>query len=342
MASIEHPEPAEGGPAVEAAAEPPIIAIVGPTGVGKTALALELAPEIRGEVISADSRQVYRGMAIGTAQPTAEELARVRHHLVGFLPPDQPFSAAQFVDAAEQALADIARRGGVALVVGGTYHYVQALLDRLALPRVPPRWERRRALELASPERRRALHEQLARLDPAAAAAIPPSNVRRVIRALEVIEATGRPFSEVGRRRGRPRRALWLALTMPRQALYARVDARVEEMLRRGWLDEIRALLAAGYSPELPALTSTGYRELIRYLRGEIPLDEAIRLVKYSTHAYIRRQYAWLRRDPRLIWLEQGPGLVERARALVHDCLKTHPPGGQPGDAGAERTHEAS
>jgi tRNA dimethylallyltransferase len=140
-----------------------------------------------------------------------------------------------------------------------------------------------------------------------------------------VIEATGRPFSEVGRSRGRPRQALRLALTIPRAELYARVDARVDEMLRRGWLDEVRALLAAGYSPDLPALTSTGYRELIRHLKGELPLDEAVRLVKYSTHAFIRRQYAWLRRDPRYEWLEQGPELFERAVRRVEqylECLK--------------------
>jgi tRNA dimethylallyltransferase len=306
----------------DAPAEPPLVLLAGPTGVGKSALALELAERLDGEIISADSRQVYRGMAIGTAQPSPEELARVPHHLVACLAPDQPFSAAQFVDVAEQALATIAGRGRLALLIGGTYHYVQALLDRLELPRVPPRWEYRRQLEgLVATAGSGALYARLEELDPAAAAEISPANPRRLIRALEVIEATGRPFSEVGRRKGQPREALRLALTMPRAELYARIDARVDAMIGAGWLDEIRALLAAGFDPRLPALTSTGYRELIRHLHGEVALDEAIRLVKYSTHAYARRQYAWLRRDPRIEWLEQGPDLVETAHDRVRRYL---------------------
>ena len=307
--------------------DPPIIAVLGPTGVGKSALALDLALALGGEIVSADSRQVYRGLEIGTAQPSQGEQARVSHHLIGCLAPEQPFSVADFVDGANQALAGIADRGRVALVVGGTYHYVQALLDGLLLPRVEPRPAFRRSLEaLAASQGLAKVHRQLAERDPVAAAEIPPANLRRVIRALEVIEATGRPFSEVGRRMGPARAALRLAVTMPRAELYERVDARVDEMLRRGWLEEIRRLLEAGLSPTLPAVTSTGYRELILHLRGELPLDEAVRLVKYSTHAYIRRQYAWLRRDTRLVWLDQGPELVSRALALAREYLASRRP----------------
>jgi tRNA dimethylallyltransferase len=303
-------------------AEAPIILIAGPSGVGKSALAIDLAQQLGGEIISADSRQVYHGLEIGTAQPMAAEQARVRHHLVGFLAPAEPFSAAGFVEGAERALVEIAHRGRRALLVGGTYHYVQALLDRLDLPRVPPRWEVRQELEEAARSGFAGeLHARLARLDPVAAAAIQPANARRVIRALEVIEATGRPFSEAGRRRGMPRAALRLALTVPRAELYARVDARTEEMLRRGWLDEARTLLEAGYSPSLPSLSSTGYRELFRHLRGELSLDDAVQRVKYSTHAYVRRQYAWLRRDERLEWLEQGPELFQRASVRIREYL---------------------
>lgn len=302
--------------------DPPIVAVLGPTGAGKSALALELALALKGEIVSADSRQVYRGLAIGTAQPSAEELALVHHHLVGCLVPDARFSVADFVDAANVALAGIAERARLGLVVGGTYHYLQALLDGLLLPRVAPRPAFRQALEaLAASQGPEQLHRVLAERDPRAAAEIPPANRRRVIRALEVIEATGRPFSEVGRRVGPTRLALRLAVTMPRDELYRRADARVDEMLRQGWLEEVRHLLAEGLSPTLPALTSTGYRELIRHLRGELPLDEAVRLVKYSTHAYIRRQYAWLRRDERLVWLEQGPELVPQALALTRAYL---------------------
>jgi tRNA dimethylallyltransferase len=300
--------------------DPPLVAVVGPTGIGKSALALEIAEAVGGEIVSVDSRQVYRGLEIGTAQPTAEELARVRHHLVGILEPDEPFSVALFVELTEQALRRIAARGSVALLVGGSYHYLEALLDRLKLPRVPPDWALRRKLEH---EDASALCARLARLDPAATSIVQTGNRRRLIRALEVLVATGKPLAEAGRRKGEARAALRLALTMPRQALYERVDARVEAMLTAGWLDEVRRLLAAGYSPELPALTSTGYRELIRHLRGELTLDEATRLVKYSTHAFIRRQYAWLRRDTRLFWIEQGPGALTQALALTRAHLAT-------------------
>ena len=304
----------------EARRGPPLVAILGPTGVGKSALALELAEAVNGEIVSVDSRQVYRGLEIGTAQPSAEERSRVRHHLVGVLEPGQPFSAALFVELADLALREIAERGRVALLVGGTYHYLEALLDRLALPRVAPNWTLRAELESLGLE---ALQARLAARDPEAAGAVQAGNRRRLIRAIEVVEASGRPLGEVGRSRGSPRAALRLALSMPRTELYARVDARVEAMLAAGWLEEVRKLLEAGYSPTLPALTSTGYRELIRHLRGELSLDEATRLVKYSTHAFIRRQYAWLRRDDRLVWIEQGPRALTQALDQVRAHLAT-------------------
>jgi tRNA dimethylallyltransferase len=301
---------------------PPLVLIAGPTGVGKSALAVDLAAELGGEIISADSRQVYRGLAIGTAAPTPEERARVPHHLVQFLAPDEPFSAAMFVDAAERALAEIDGRGRSAFLVGGSHHYLQALFEGLELPRVAPDPEWRAELEREAAEvGPEAIHRRLAALDPVSGAAIPAANLRRVIRALEVIRATGRPFSDIGRRRGAARPGLRLALTMPREQLYMRIDARIDAMLRGGWLDEVQALLETGYSPNLPALTSTGYRELIRHLRGEIELDEAAQLVKYSTHAFVRRQYAWLRRFPGLEWFEQGPDLLERARRRVAEYL---------------------
>lgn len=302
--------------------------IAGPTGVGKSALALDLARALGGEIISADSRQVYRGLEIGTAQPSAEEQALVPHHLVGCLTPEQPFSVGQFVAAADAALADIAAREGLALIVGGTYHYVQALLDRLDLPRVPPNWPLRAALEQLARERGPdTLHTRLAQLDPPAAATIPVANLRRVIRALEVAESTGQRFSEIGRRRGQPLPALRLALTMDRAALYRRLDERTEAMLSQGWLAEVRALVEAGYRLDRPALTSTGYRELIAHLVDKVPLDESVGRVKYSTHAYVRRQYAWLRRDPRLEWFEQGPELPEqvlrRARSYLANVTQS-------------------
>ncbi|MDP8925064.1 MAG: tRNA (adenosine(37)-N6)-dimethylallyltransferase MiaA [Chloroflexota bacterium] len=290
----------------------PIVVLAGPTGVGKSALGLDLAERFGFEIVSADSRQVYRQLAIGTAKPTPAERARVPHHLVDYVDLDEPYSVARFRADGDRVLADLARRGVGALVVGGTQHYVEALIDRIEPPAVPPDPELRSALEREVAERGTdALHAQLAAVDPASAAAIPATNVRRVVRALEVTRATGRPFSEVSRRRGTPLPALRLALTMPRDELYRRVDERVDAMLAAGWLDEIRAVLAAGYSPNLPALSSTGYRELIAALRGEIPLEEAIQRTKWSTHAYIRRQYVWLRHHGGYEWIEQGSGAFE-------------------------------
>jgi tRNA dimethylallyltransferase len=303
---------------------PRIVVIAGPTGVGKSALALDVAERLGLEIVSADSRQVYRYLDIGTAKPTPAERARVPHHLVDYVDPDEPYSVARYRDDGEAALADLASRGRAALVVGGTGHYVQVLVDRIEPPRVPPQAALRSALERVAAERgAEALHAELRAVDPESAAAIPPENVRRVIRALEVARVTGRPFSELGRRRSEPRPALRLALTLPRDELHRRVDARVDEMIRRGWVDEVRDLLARGYDPSLPALSSTGYRELIAYLRGETSLSDAVQRAKWSSHAYVRRQYVWLRRQPGYEWIPADRSGYARAAALVDRYLAT-------------------
>jgi tRNA dimethylallyltransferase len=304
--------------------EPRIAVIAGPTGVGKSALALEVAERLGLAIVSADSRQVYRYLDIGTAKPTPAERARVPHHLVDYVEPDEPYSVARYRDDGDAALADLGSRGVGALVVGGTGHYVQALVDRIEPPRVPPQAVLRAALErLVADRGAEALHAELAAVDPESAAVIPAENVRRVIRAVEVARVTGRPFSEVGRRRSEPRAALRLALTLPREELYRRVDARVDEMIRHGWLDEVRDLLARGYDPSLPALSSTGYRELIAYLQGETSLVDAVQRAKWSTHAYVRRQYVWLRRQPGYEWIPADRSGYARAAALVERYLTT-------------------
>jgi tRNA dimethylallyltransferase len=297
----------------------PIAVLMGPTGVGKSALALDLAERHGMEIISADSRQVYRHLDIGTAKPTPTERQRVPHHLVDYVDPDEPYSAVRFRDDADAVLGDLARRGVPALIVGGTGHYVQVLVDRIEPPRVPPRPDLRAELEqVAEEEGPSALHARLHAVDPSAARSIPASNIRRVVRALEVSLTTGRPFSDISRRRGEPRRALKLALTMPREALYRRVDARVDAMLAAGWLDEVGSLLARGYDPSLPALSSTGYRELVAHLRGDLTYDEAVQRAKWSTHAYIRRQYVWLRRQSGYHWIEADPeGFAQADRWLA-------------------------
>jgi tRNA dimethylallyltransferase len=304
----------------------PLVAVVGPTASGKTALALALAERFGGEIINADSRQIYRLMEIGTAKPTAAERARMPHHLLDLAWPDEPLTLAQYQAAAIAAIADVWARGRLPLLVGGTGLYVRAVVDGLAIPEVPPQPELRARLEAEAREHGpAALHTRLAELDPAGAAAIDPANTRRLIRALEVCLVTGRPFSAQRGARPTPYDPLLLGLNTTRERLYAWADARVDAMLAAGLLDEVRALVARSYAWDLPALSSLGYRELVAYLRGELTLAEATARTKLATHALIRRQLTWFRTDPRIHWLDAAdPALVATAGALVADWLAAH------------------
>jgi tRNA dimethylallyltransferase len=302
----------------------PLLVIVGPTATGKTALALALAERLRGEraleVVSADSRQIYRLMDIATAKPTPTERARLPHHLLDVVWPDETYTLAQYQADATTAIADITRRGALPLLVGGTGLYVRAVVDGLAIPAVPPAPELRADLEAeAAAYGSAALHTRLAALDPEAAARIGPRNTRRLIRALEVTLLTGQPFSAQQGRRPTPYRPLPLGLTMDRAALYARADARIEGMLAAGLVEETRALVERGYDWSLPAMSSLGYREIGAYLRGEIALEAAVERFKLATHAYIRRQLTWFRADTRIIWLDAAlaPDALAAA-ALAH------------------------
>ncbi len=303
----------------------PLIVLVGPTAVGKTELSLQLAERIGGEIVSADSRLLYRGMDIGTAKPTPAEQARVLHHLIDVADPDEAWSVARYQDAAYAAIADIHRRGKVPLLVGGTGQYIWAVVEGWQVPRVPPRPELRAALErwgeAIGPE---ALHARLARLDPEAAARILPSNLRRTVRALEVIFATGRRFSEQQRKQPPPYDILILGLTRPRPELHARIDARIDAMLAAGWLDEVRRLLKAGYSPDLPAMSGIGYAELSAYLQGQVSLEEAVRQIQRRTRRFVRRQANWFKaNDPRIHWFPAGEHPLEAMLPLVVEFLET-------------------
>lgn len=279
-----------------------LIAIVGPTAVGKTDIALKLAGEFAGEIVSADSRLLYHGMDIATAKPTRAERARVPHHVIDVVAPDGAFTLADYQAAAYAAIDDIFARGKQPLLVGGTGLYVRAVVEGFNLPHVAPDRARRTELAaLSTPE----LYARLQWLDPAAAAAIQPNNSRRIIRALEVIEATGQPISTQQTRHPPPYPVVQIGLTLPRPWLYARVDARIDQMLTRGLVDEVRGLVARGYSFQLPAMTGLGYRELGLYWQGQISLDEALRLLKRNTRKFIRHQANWFRlTDPRIHWFD--------------------------------------
>lgn len=292
-----------------------LLAIVGPTAVGKTALALYLAERFHGAIISADSRLIYRGMDIGTAKPTPAERARVPHYLVDILAPDEPFGLAQFQELAYQAIADAHQKGFLPMLVGGTGQYVWAVLEGWSIPRVPPQPALRAQLEeQARREGPEALHRRLAELDPAAAERIDPRNVRRVIRALEVSLTAGAPISVLQRKQPSPYDILIVGLQMDRAELYARIDARVEQMIAAGLVDEVRDLLAVGYPPDLPAFSSVGYRQIIACLRGEISLEEAIARIKRDTRRLVHQQSIWFRADdPRIRWFPAGDyAAVER------------------------------
>jgi tRNA dimethylallyltransferase len=292
----------------------PLLAIVGPTAVGKTALAIDLARALGGEIVSADSRQVYRGMDIGTAKPTAIERAAAPHHLIDVAGPDEEFSLARYQDLATAAIEEIAARGRLPLLVGGTGQYLAALLEGWRIPRVAPRPELRAALEREAEQHgAMALHARLAMIDPAAAAGILPANTRRVIRALEVYELTGRPISEQQTKQPPPYRTRTLWLALPPAELYARIDARVDAMLDNGLLQEVRGLVERGYGWELPAMSGLGYREFQPYIAGQATLEDAVARLKFDTHAFARRQPNWFRRLPDVTQLPAGaPGLLER------------------------------
>lgn len=301
---------------------PRLVVIAGPTAVGKTALGVELARRFGGEVVSADSRYLYRGFDIGVAKPDVVERQGVPHHLIDILPPDGEMSLALFQDRAMAAIAEVVGRGRLPLLVGGTPLYVKAVVEGWRIPRVPPDPSLRARLDAEASEiGLPALTERLRRVDPAAAARS-GQNRRRVIRALEVYEATGVPMSIQEGKGPRPFTTLELGLTMPRLALYRAIDDRVEDQVRRGLVDEVRRLLEGGIAPDAPAMSSLGYRQLLPYLRGESTLAAAVERIKVETHRYVRHQETWLRRNERLLRFDVSePGWQARAEAAVERFL---------------------
>ncbi|MCX7623465.1 MAG: tRNA (adenosine(37)-N6)-dimethylallyltransferase MiaA [Thermomicrobium sp.] len=303
----------------------PVIALVGPTSVGKTATAIRIAQEFDGEVVSADSRYLYRGMDIGTDKPSSEERGGVPHHLIDVLDPRDDYSLALFQNDARRAIEEIHGRGRLPIVAGGTPLYLRALLEGWRIPPAPPNPELRAQLELRAREQGpEALHRELAQVDPAAAARIPPENVRRVIRALEVFIVTGRRMTELEGKEPPDWRTLWIGLTMPREELYRRIDERVDRQIARGLVEEVRRLLEEGVPPTAPSMTALGYRQVVAYLQGKWTLEEAIARIKYDTHRYARHQLTWLRRLPQIEWFDVTrtgwyEAVRERVRAFLAD-----------------------
>ncbi len=285
---------------------PPLVVILGPTASGKTALAIHVARALNGEIINADSRQIYRGMDIGTAKPSPAERAAVPHHLLDIVTPDETFTLAQYQRAAYATIDAIHARGKLPLLVGGTGQYITAVVEGWGIPEVPPNPDLRRELEdYAEQHGARALHDRLRAADPDAAARIDYRNVRRVVRALEVYLETGAPITALQRKKPPPYRILQLGLTLPREQLFARIDARITRMVEAGLLDEVRDLLKAGYTWDCPAMSGLGYSQWRAYLEGTASYDDTIDAIRRQTRAFARRQYTWFRgHDSGIRWLD--------------------------------------
>jgi tRNA dimethylallyltransferase len=289
------------------------LALVGPTASGKTQVGLALAEAFDAEIVSVDSMLIYRGMDVGTAKPSVAERARVAHHLIDMLEPSQPFSVAQFQEAATAAMTAIGGRGHRALLVGGSGLYFRAIVDELEFPGTDP--DARSELENeAAAFGPAGMHSRLMALDPVAAGRIEPGNVRRTVRALEVPAITGRPFSAFAEawERYDARAVRAAGVRMTRDVLLARIRERVRLMLDEGWLDEVRSLVEQGFGGWLTSTQAIGYAEMARHLRGAMTHDEAVEATVKRTGNLARRQMAWFRRDPRIRWFDVGAaGAIE-------------------------------
>lgn len=303
-----------------------LIGIVGPTATGKTAAGIELARRLRGEIISADSMAVYKGMDIGTAKPTPAERAEVAFQLIDVVRPDEDFSAAEFKRLADEAIADILRRGKQPIVVGGTGLYIRALIGRLNIPAAPPNREfRERLIAEAAQFGNEALLERLRAADPETAGRLHPNDQKRIIRALEVHALTGMPISHFHRTAGTTEVAYHVrlfGLTMSRPALYASIETRVDKQIESGLVEEVRGLLEKGYSPDLPAMKGLGYKQVAGYLRGEYDLRTAIDLLKRDTRRFAKRQFTWFRAEPGIQWIDVEGRSTSQVADEIIACLK--------------------
>lgn len=301
----------------------PLIVIVGPTAVGKTSTAIALAKIFNGEIISADSRQLYRKMVIGTAKPTEEEQKAVPHHLIDVADPDEGWNLAIYQQEAYRIIDDIHQRGKLPLLVGGTGQYIRSIIEGWHIPPQRPDIKLRDALNnWADAIGPKGLYERLKMLDPEAASNIDHRNLRRTVRALEVIFKTGERFSELRNRQECPYKPIILGIERPREALYERVDQRIDQMLEAGLVDEVRSLLDAGYSPDLRTMSAIGYGEIIKYLKGEIGYEEAVTLIKRNTRTFVRRQANWFKPDdPRITWVEASDEMVDQMEEIIRRQL---------------------
>ena len=302
--------------------KPKIIIICGPTGIGKTAVAVELAQHFNGQIIGADSMQVYRYMDIGTAKPTEEEQARAAHHLIDIIDPDETFDAARYAGLAREKIFELNEQNITPFVVGGTGLYIKALLYGLFSSDESDPDVRRRLKEEGAVHGIEYLHARLGRLDPETARRLHAHDTYRILRALEVIETTGKPISQHHQEHGfleKPFRYLKIGLNIDRTILYEGINVRVDAMIAAGFADEVRDLLARGYTGDLKSMQSIGYRHMLDYIESRLSWEECTRTLKRDHRRYAKRQLTWFKADSEIIWKE--PGQVSRIKSLIHNFL---------------------
>lgn len=301
----------------------PLVVIVGPTASGKTAVSIDLAIRLNGEIVSADSRLLYRGMDIGTAKPSAIEQDNVPHHLIDVADPDETWSLALYQRTAYQVIDSIMERSKLPILVGGTGQYVRAIIEGWRIPPQAPDESLRESLsrwaEMIGPE---GLHQRLATVDPQAAEMIDYRNMRRTIRALEVILNTGERFSDLRKKQQCRYTPFIFGISRPREVLYQRIDQRIDQMIADGLVEEVQTLLQSGYQADLPTLSAIGYGEIIQYLNNQVSLEEAVTLIRRNTRIFVRRQANWFKPDdPRIHWVEAAEGMVDNMEEMIRRWL---------------------
>jgi len=300
-----------------------LVAIVGPTAVGKSRSGIQIAKQFNGEIINADSRQIYKLMDIGTAKPSLEDRNVVPHHIVDIIYPDQPYSVALYQHSAYEAIDSIQQRGKLPVMVGGSGQYIWSVIEGWTIPQVKPDRTYRESME----DRARlvgstGLYSELEGIDPEAARKIQPNNLRRIIRALEIYHQTGVKPSELQIKKSLNYPVLIIGITVDRPELYSLIDTRADEMIAAGFVDEVKMLLSSGYSPELPAMSSIGYRQIIEHINDKVSLCEAVQKIKYETHRFARGQYAWFRlRDSRISWFNIDDAIGDKINYTIETFL---------------------
>lgn len=300
-----------------------LIVIVGPTAVGKTTASIELARRLNGEIISADSRLFYRGLDIGTAKPTQEQMHKVTHHLIDVTDLDHIWSLAVFQKHVKRLIPEISKLGKLPIMVGGTGQYVRAIIEEWIIPAQKPDLNLRSAIERWVEDiGEEGLHKRLSVVDPIAAETIDYRNARRTIRALEVVFKSGRKFSVQRIKKSSPFNVIMAGINRPREELYARVDERIEKMIADGFIEEVKGLIDGGYEKQLKGISTIGYVEIAEFIKGEIALEEAIRLIKRKTRIFIRGQSNWFKlTDPRIKWFDANDQLIGQIELYIRSQI---------------------